>query len=213
MNILDFQLKNWYTVCICFNWISLVVLSVTLTAIIYTFKAITKRFGYHSIDVDEFNLGIGNGCIKLKYNKKDQEIAYKLWVELNTRKIGLDFDLENDVINEVYNSWHTFFTIARELLKDIPASRLPYSTELITLTTKVLNDGLRPHLTMWQAKYRKWYSLQNEDPRAPQQIQRDFPEYSDLVSNLLKTNHQMIEYKKLMYKIAFYPKKKITITK
>ena len=129
-----------------------------------------------------------------------------MWVELNTRKIGLEFDQKNDVIHEVYNSWYAFFTIARDLLKDIPATRLPYSTELITLTTKVLNDGLRPHLTVWQAKYRKWYGLQKEDTRSPQEIQKDFPEYDSLVSDLLQTNSRMIEYKKLMYQIAFNTK-------
>ena len=100
----------------------------------------------HSITIDEVNLGIGDTSVKLVYNKKDQEIAYKLWVELSTRKIGLPFDQENDVISEVYNSWYDFFKIARELLKEIPVSRLPYSNDLIKLTEKVLNTGLRPHL-------------------------------------------------------------------
>ena len=99
-----------------------------------------------------------HSSVKLKYNRKDQEVAYKLWVELSTRKIGLPFDQENDVITEVYNSWYDFFKIARELLKDIPASRLPYSNDLIKLTERVLNVGLRPHLTKWQAKYRQWYN-------------------------------------------------------
>ena len=43
----------------------------------------------HSITINEVNLGIGDTSVKLVYNKKDQEIAYKLWVELSTRKIGL----------------------------------------------------------------------------------------------------------------------------
>lgn len=34
----------------------------------------------------------------------------------------------------------------------------PYKIDLIKLTERVLNVGLRPHLTKWQAKYRKWYN-------------------------------------------------------
>ena len=115
------------------------------------------------------------------------------------------FDKEHDVITEVYNSWYEFFKIARELLKDIPASRLPYSNDLIELTEKVLNKGLRPHLTTWQAKYRKWYEkeLLNDTEDAPQELQRKYPHYDELVDDLIKTNMRMIEYKNLMKKIAF----------
>ena len=206
MDIFEFEFENWYTFCMRVNWGALVIAIVIIAVVVYAIRKTSKYLGYHTVDVDEVSLGIGDNSIKLKYNKKDQEIAYKLWVELNTRKIGLEFDQEYDVIDEVYNSWYTFFTIARELLKEIPATRLPYSTELITLTTKVLNEGLRPHLTTWQAKYRKWYGLQKEDIRAPQVIQKDFPEYDALVADLLLTNNRMIEYKKLMCQIAFNTK-------
>ena len=153
-------------------------------------------------------MGIGDSSIKLIYNKKDQEIAYKLWVELSTRKIGLPFEREYDVIAEVYDSWYEFFKIARELIKEVPASRLPYSNDLIELTEKVLNNGLRPHLTIWQAKYRKWYvdELANETKDSPQEIQQKYPYYDDLVEDLIATNKRMIEYKKLMKKIAFAEK-------
>ena len=95
--------------------------------------------------------------------------------------------------------------IARELLKDIPASRLPYSNDLIELTEKVLNKGLRPHLTTWQAKYRKWYEKEqlNYTEDTPQELQRKYPHYDELVDDLIKTNMRMIEYKNLMKKTAF----------
>lgn len=203
MNIIEFEFENWYTFCLRFNWLAFIVATIVVVIAILITKKLSRRLAYHSIDVDEVSLGIGNSNIKLKYNKKDQEIAYKLWVELNTRKIGLPYDEDYDVIVEVYNSWYDFFKIARELLKDVPPSRLPFSTKLITVTTDVLNEGLRPHLTKWQAKYRKWYDKSSEDPRSPQEIQRDFPEYEELLSDLLTTNKHMIEYKNLMFQIAF----------
>ena len=77
--------------------------------------------------------------------------------------------------------------------------------DLIELTEKVLNKGLRPHLTTWQAKYRKWYEneLVNNTEDTPQELQRRYPHYDELVDDLIKTNMRMIEYKKLMKKIAF----------
>ena len=140
---------------VCFHVI-LIILAIFV--FVYLWNKCIKYAVYKSLMVDEVLLGIGNSQVKLKYNKKDQEIAYKLWVELSTRKIGLDFDSEKDVIFEVYDSWYDFFTTARGLMEEIPAERLKYSSELIELTEAVLNKGLRPHLTIWQAKFRKWYN-------------------------------------------------------
>lgn len=206
MKIIEFEFENWHTFCLRFNWLALIVATIVVIIASLIIKKLARRLTYHSIDVDEVSLGIGKSNIKLKYNKKDQEIAYKLWVELNTRKIGLPYEEDYDVIVEVYNSWYDFFKIARELLKDVPPSRLPYSTKLITLTTDVLNEGLRPHLTKWQAKYRKWYDENNQKSKSPQEIQKKFPEYDALLSDLLITNKHMIEYKNLMYQIAFNEK-------
>lgn len=203
MNIIEFEFETWYTFCIRFNWLALIAAIVIVVAVSLILKKAVPKLARHSIDIDEVSLGIGQSNIKLTYNKKDQEIAYKLWVELNTRKIGLAFDENYDVIVEVYDSWYDFFKIARELLKDVPPSLLPYSTELITVTTDVLNKGLRPHLTKWQAKYRKWHDENSNDSGSPQEIQRTFPEYGELLSDLLITNKRMIEYKNLMFKIAF----------
>ena len=76
-------------------------------------------------EIDTAEMGIGSHKISFRPNLKDQEIAYKIWVELSTRKIGLPIDLNEDVISEVYDSWHNFFSITRELIKDIPEDLLP----------------------------------------------------------------------------------------
>lgn len=208
MEIFGVEFESWNVVLLRLNWLAIILLFVIVFVISWICCIANNRINRKSITIDEINLGIGDSSVKLTYNKKDQEIAYKLWVELSTRKIGLMFDKEHDVITEVYNSWYEFFKIARELLKDIPASRLPYSDNLIELTEKVLNKGLRPHLTTWQAKYRKWYEkeLVNNTEDTPQELQRKYPHYDELVDDLIKTNMRMIEYKNLMKKIAF-PKK------
>lgn len=204
LNLFNIELESWNIIVVKLNWLAVIILLIVLLVLCIIFKKCMKLVNKYSVTINEVNLGIGNSSIKLSYSKKDQEIAYKLWVELSTRKIGLPFDQENDVIKEVYDSWYDFFKIARELLKEIPLSRIPYSSDLIQLTEKVLNMGLRPHLTMWQARYRKWYDeALKEKSGTPQDIQKLYPEYSMLIEDLLKTNEKMIEYKKLMGKIAF----------
>lgn len=204
MDIIDLELDGWSTFVFRVNWLAVVITLVLIWGILFLMKQCLKYVNKKSLTIDEVNLGIGNSSVKISYSKKDQEIAYKIWVELSTRKIGLRFDKENDVIKEVYDSWYTFFETARELLKDIPGNRIPYSGDLIELTEKVLNIGLRPHLTKWQAKYRRWYEEElKRDGGTPQDIQKKYPEYNALVEDLLETNEKMIEYKKLMKRIAF----------
>lgn len=125
-------------------------------------------------------------------------------MELSTRNIH-DFDEDNDVIIEIYNSWYQLFGITRLLLEEIPASRIPYSKELIDLVNSMLNQGLRPHLSKWQAKYRSWYKshIENLEKMTPQEYQKEYPDYEVLLKDLLDTNSKMLSIKRYMYEIAF----------
>ncbi len=207
MDIIRFSVDKWYLFSIKINWIIIAIIMLGVYGVVKLWKGILKYSIKQSVSIDRVVLGIGTNSVTLKYNKKDQEIAYKLWVELNTRKIGLKYDEQFDVIDEVYNSWYAFFGIARELLKDIPVEKLDSSDNLVELTGDVLNKGLRPHLTKWQAKYRKWYENNKESEEyktlTPQEIQRKYPLYEELVKELKETNCRMIEYKKVMKKIAY----------
>lgn len=65
------------------------------------------------------------------------------------------------------------------------------------------NDGLRPHLTTWQARFRKWYKNASEnDDRDPQDIQKDFPQYEALIKDIRETNQKMVAYKNYLLQIA-----------
>jgi hypothetical protein len=116
-------------------------------------------FGRRSnFEIDTAEMGIGSHKLSFKPNLRDQEIAYKIWVELSTRKIGLPIDLEHDVISEIYDSWHNFFSITRELIKDIPVNKVKNKStrQIITLSITLLNKGLRPHFTALDKKYRMY---------------------------------------------------------
>ncbi|QWR77065.1 hypothetical protein [Candidatus Magnetomonas plexicatena] len=118
-----------------------------------------------SYEIDHAKIGISSkgpeAIIQLKPNYDDMQIAYKLWVEVCTRKIGLPIDFKNDVIVEVYNSWYEFFKITRELIKTVPVQKIQQhksTKDIVQIAIDVLNECVRPHLTMWQAKFRKWYN-------------------------------------------------------
>lgn len=205
MELITISFEDWSNLYIHLNLLAIIfVLGIAiLLSLILRFS--TRMFYHRSIFIDEVTLGIGSTSVKLTYDRTDQAIAYKLWVEMSTRKIGIPFHMEDEVIVEVYNSWYEFFRVSRDLLKSLPESKLATSTELISLTERVLNDGLRPHLTHWQARFRKWYDQESDrhPDLSPQTLQRRFSEYSELVEDLVATNQCMIAYKELMKDIAF----------
>ena len=82
------------------------------------------RRNVKSYEINEAAIGIGSNRVTIKPNYQDMQIAYELWVELSTRKIGLPIDLDNDVIEEIYDSWYEFFKLTRELVKCIPISKI-----------------------------------------------------------------------------------------
>ncbi len=110
----------------------------------------------------------------------------------------MPFDLENDVIVEVYNSWYVLFGEIRNLVKEIPAGQIKdeNTQKLVNLLVDSLNKGLRPHLTKWQAKFRKWYDneVKKHDDKTPQEIQKMYPLHNDLIHDLLVINQQMVAY-------------------
>lgn len=151
----------------------------------------------------------GIGDVTIQPNDEDIQIAHRAWVELATRKATIMFDEEHDVIVEVYDSWYSLFQHMRDLAASVPASlvRNEKSTALLVrLIVDALNDGMRPHLTRWQARFRHWYDKAIQDPRfadeAPQEIQKQFPQYDELVKDLKQMNRGLQEYATAIRMIA-----------
>src|SRR5207245_5582812 len=161
-------------------------LIVVLLVCLALYRAWTlRRFHLVSLDI---RLG-GVGKVELRPNLEDIQIAHRIWVELITRKAALPIDPEHDVIVEIYDSWHALFLRVRQLIGDIPAQlvRKEKSTqELVRIATETLNKGLRPHLTRWQAQFRNWYAQEKDQlkTKTPQELQRLFPHYRDLIADL-----------------------------
>lgn len=167
-----------------------------------------SRGSWASFEIDEAEFGLGDQKIKLRPNDVDRQIAYKIWVELSTRKIGLKIDPDNDVVSEIYDSWYNFFAITRELIKDVPVSKFQRrdTEHIVRLSIEVLNQGIRPHLTRWQARFRRWYEAQLDKSDNlelhPQDIQQSFPNFEELKADMLKVNERLMRYRQQMHKLV-----------
>jgi hypothetical protein len=202
--------KDLGTFAINLNWIILTALALLAFAPLFI-RWWSLRGSY---ELDEAEFGIGSQKVKFKSNFANLQIAYKMWVELSTRKVGLVVDPAHDVISEVYDSWYGFFGVMRELLKEIPAQTLrrdKSARDLVAIAGRILNDELRPHLTEWQARYRRWYDHELLDgsklTETPQQIQSRFPEFSEITVDLQRVNKILIGYRLSLERIVLSGKR------
>lgn len=172
----------------------------------------SSRFSVKTFEIDEAQIGVGDQKLSFRPNSTDRQIAYAIWIEVSTRKIGLPVSFEDDVIVEVYDSWYSFFGVTRELIKQIPVQKLNRESTRIILqfSVDVLNEGLRPHLTKWQARFRLWYerelrtysSEENQDTLDPQTIQARFPHYAELKADLQRVNTSLIGYREKLSELV-----------
>jgi len=200
MNLIGFQISVAFNVYATF-----IILILCLAVYFIKYKKIFFNF-----EIVEMQIKLGNvGNIKLRPNTQVRQIAYQIWVEIKTRKIGLKIDEENDVIVEVFDSWYTFFTLTRKMMHNIPVSLTSNkdTLELIHVIIKVLNDGLRPLLTKWQARFRKWYDMKLQDgtynKKSPQVIQREFSEFNMMIQELSRAQIEIDEFANELCRLAF----------
>ncbi|MDA7967216.1 hypothetical protein [Ruegeria sp.] len=201
--LLDFEVASDLSVKLEIGGYTIIgILTVTLLGVAWWFWG--RKFLLRDLEFDAAEFGFGSSKFQFTPNAMDRQIAYAIWVELSTRKIGLEIDLEHDVITEVYNSWYEFFGVTRNLIKEVPAHKLKQkgTRAIVKTSVHVLNDGLRPHLTRWQARFRRWFEAQEINEREPQVVQTEFPAFKDLSDDLLAINAKLIVYRKTMYELA-----------
>lgn len=198
---------DWHTF-VSFDGLILLLLLLAAAVIVLLRYAGPLGLGFRQFEIEEAQFGLGDQTVTLRPNDIDRQIAYKIWVELSTRKIGLEIDLDNDVLIEVYDSWYGFFSVTRELIKDVPVAkfRRKDTEKIIRLSIEVLNTGIRPHLTKWQARFRRWYEmkLDHDDhlDLAPQLVQMKYPEIEALRSDLEVVNQRLIRYREKMHQLV-----------
>jgi len=145
-------------------------------------------------------------------NYTNVEIAHRVYTEIMTRKAGQPFDEDNDVILEIYDSWYELFTLVRNEIKEIPGSLLrenKRTKDLIMLLMDVLNKGLRPHLTIYQAHFRKWTLDNTKKDKSPQELQKKYPNYSEQVKSIKEVNETLLLYSDELQKILYGGRKRV----
>jgi hypothetical protein len=154
----------------------------------------------------KYSLGGAEVEYEITRNYKNIEIAHRIYIELITRKAAIEIEEDKDVIVEVYNSWYSLFKTTRDELKSISGELIKdnsTSIQLVELLTDILNKGLRPHLTTYQAEFRKWYDdqLEKDNSLSPQKIQANYKDFTVLMISMKEVNNDLIEYSKQLKKI------------
>ena len=149
----------------------------------------------------EINTGLFKYNQKIKRSYQNLYVAHRIYIELVTRKAAIPIDVEKDVLVEVYNSWYSMFKTIREEIKNLPGDYLvdnESTKKLIDLTIEILNDGLRAHLTTYQAEFRKWYDkeLKKEidSDVSPQDIQKRYSKFKELTDSMIEVNKTLEAY-------------------
>lgn len=207
MDILNYLQSVSINISLDNVFIGILILGMLIILVYFLVKLMLKILR-KKLKIVDMNINIANiGNVNIELNKDISKIAHKAWIEIMTRKVGLIFEEDKDVIVEVYNSWYVLFGIIRELLKEIePKKKDKNMQTLEEILIKVLNDGLRPHLTMWQAQFRRWYDKEIQEEEnidlTPQEIQKKYDRYDELILDLKDVNKQMVQFAKELKKLT-----------
>lgn len=181
------------------DWVVVIIL---FSLIIITFlfrRQIYRKLRWHQMEIEIS--GTPKAVFKVERNEENLYIANRIYIELTTRKAAIPIDENNDVIEEVYDSWYKLFGIIRDELKALPGKYLKQhdaTSALIGISRKILNGALRPHLTEYQAKFRRWMEKAKEDPanldKSPQEVQQQYPDFQNLITSMKAVNLTLINY-------------------
>lgn len=155
----------------------------------------------------EVTLGLGGPKTRLVPDDDVASIAHQAWAELVTRKAGIQVE-DDDVIVEVYDSWHTLFGALRVLAKEVPVSTLQKPSDAKTLLDTLMttmNEGLRPHLTKHHAAFRHWWDRPSDpatQDMSPQERQRQYPRYQELMSDMRDVNRSLMDTAETLRRLA-----------
>lgn len=171
----------------------IVLLPLIILFVLIILKIIKKIKRLKSINISQ--ICIKGVTVDIGCNKEVKKVAHKAWTELITRKLALPFDQENDVIVEVYDSWYSIYNQFRTIIKELAGNNDAEVNKLVNLLIEVLNTDLRNHLTKYQARFRRWYEnkLAKNSDEEPQEIQKKYPKYKEIVEDIKKVNIKIVE--------------------
>jgi hypothetical protein len=181
------------------DWVLIASILAIILLIIIIKRKYKRGFNWHKMEIEIS--GSPKAIFTVERNNENLYIANRIYIELTTRKAAIPIDEDNDIIEEIYDSWYNLFGIIRDELKSLPGKYLKNhdpTSALIGISRKILNDGLRPHLTEHQARFRSWIEKAKAESGnkdlSPQEIQKKYPHFNDLVESMKIVNTTLIGY-------------------
>jgi len=135
-------------------WIYISIGLIILFLILFNLKKVKGWF--IKLRPTEYEVSIPGFSLKgnLRYTSIEQEVAWKIYIELITRVSGNKLENNTGILRESLNSLYFAFGALREVLKDSGAelAKGPFEKDELTLTSLLLiimNQHLRSFLSKW----------------------------------------------------------------
>lgn len=98
-DLFSFIVRDDWTVSLNLALLPVLIAAVLCAIVLIVWRIYSgRRFG--DFEIDSAELGFGDQKLSFKPNDLDRQIAYSIWVELSTRKIGLPIDPDHDVMRK-----------------------------------------------------------------------------------------------------------------
>lgn len=148
----------------------------------------------------------------IELEKTDIEVAWNIYCELQTRVGIIDFNEEEDIISICFESWYSLFKVVREQLKElkvpIKKSKSTESKNLDQILLSLLNDHMRPFLRKWHYNFKSYWEKKYESGKNPIEVQKSFPNYSDLINDIHIMEKKLKEILNALEKIVRWGNRK-----
>jgi hypothetical protein len=156
------------------------------------------------------NLPFGLGGVEQDWEPDDDErrAAWELYVELATRITTVPLQAGTGLKREALTSLYSLFGTTREILRrhgpGVAQPKGDGSASFGTLAVTVLNDALRPLLSVWHPLL-----LDREDQRPPDvtrvEWERSWERIDELADALDEVRRTINQYAKLLAEVAEVP--------
>jgi hypothetical protein len=130
------------------------------------------------------------GEMKFVINSEYRRVAWKLFVETLTRISTQPLGCEDGSLREALASLYSLFSATRDLLKNMPPSTATSQTTVEMLAVKMLNEEIRPFLSKWHVRLKKFETTH------PGSHESEWPENPDCRKELEAARKRVINYAK-----------------
>jgi hypothetical protein len=206
-DVLDVRIGEGFSVDV-----SMGLVGIALVALAVVIAMFVTRTGWRNWRAERVEVQFGSVSVSLKRTHEVVRVAHEAWAEIITRKAALPFDEEHDLVVDIYSSWYELFKELRALIRTIPAEqmqgksgRAQSARDLVRVLEEVLNQGLRPHLTQFQSRFRPWYEHKTKEYTEEldgQFIQSQFRDYDELLADMRAVNGMMVKFSQDLKRIA-----------